>query len=415
MQESESIGRLFREEFSRMVAVISRQFGLANLETAEDIVSESFLIAQREWKENGLPKNPAGWLYTVAKREAIHHFRRKKILDTRVLPHVIHEQSLDDNEIDLDFTPRSIQDSQLQMIFAVCDPLIASEAQIGLALRILCGFSIEEIAEAFLTNKETINKRLFRAKGKLRSERVQMEIPTDDEIPRRLDSVLRIVYLLFNEGYYSKTQNDVLRHDLCFEAMRLGLLLAENGATNVPKTNALLALMCFHASRFPARRSENGIVLYEEQDENLWDQNLIVQGMRFLDLAAQGSTMTSYHYEAGIAYWHSIKEDTTEKWEKILQLYDGLLADVYTPAAALNRIYALAKVKGEKPAIREAENLRFEDNHFYFVLLGELYAKEDPLKAAALFQKALALAKTEIEKEGIQKKIARLAQYPGQS
>src|SRR5579872_699579 len=233
----ESLKQLFQQEFSKMVAVISRIYGLQHIELAEDIVSETFLVASETWGIKGLPANPAAWLYRVAKQKTIHQFRRNKIFETKVAPELKARQ---DKQTDiLDFSQQDIRDSQLQMLFAVCDPAIASEAQIGLALRILCGFGIDEIASAFLTNKETINKRLFRAKEKLRTEKVGMEMPAESEMPDRLDNVLRIIYLLFSEGYYSRSRDQILQKDLCAEALRLGLLLTEYGPTNRPKTNAL--------------------------------------------------------------------------------------------------------------------------------------------------------------------------------
>jgi predicted RNA polymerase sigma factor len=277
-------------------------------------------------------------------------------------------------------------------------------------LRILCGFGIDEIAEAFLTNKETINKRLFRAKEKLRTEMVKMEMPGDHEIINRLDNVLHIIYLLFNEGYYSKTQNQILQKDLCIEALRLGVMLTEYERTNRPKTNALIALMCFHASRFNARQTnESTVVLYEQQDETLWDTALINKGIRFLNLSAQGNEVSSYHLEARIAYWHCIKEDSKEKWEEILQLYNQLLQVNYSPGVALNRTFALYKANGQQAALVEAEKLKLENNHFYFLLLGELYKNIDNKKAKFNFQKAFSLAKTQTEKQIIQEKIDGLS------
>ncbi|WP_312188735.1 DUF6596 domain-containing protein, partial [Sphingobacterium sp.] len=294
----------------------------------------------------------------------------------------------------------------LKMLFAICTPAIASEAQIGLALRILCGFGIEEIAEAFLSNKETINKRLFRAKEKLRSEKIELELPAEQEIIKRLDNVLHIIYLLFNEGYYSKTQNQILRKELCVEALRLALMLSAYEKTNTPKTNALIALICFHSSRFDARHTPDGdFVLYEQQDESHWNQELINQGLYFLQRSASGSELTSYHIEAKIAQCHCVKKDSFEKWEEILQLYNRLLSINYSPAAALNRIFALYKVKGAKIALAAIKTLQFEDNHFYFMLLGELYRELDKNKAIANFKTAKSLAKTAVEKETIQQKI----------
>ncbi|MEH6309056.1 DUF6596 domain-containing protein [Olivibacter sp. CPCC 100613] len=231
-------------------------------------------------------------------------------------------------------------------------------------------------------------------------------MPSEKEIPTRLDSVLHVIYLLFSEGYYSRTHQEILRKDLCLEGLRLGLLLTENGKTNLPKTNALMALMCFHASRFDARQTvDDYFVPYHEQDEKLWDTELINQGIHFLDGAMRGNELSSYHIEAQIAYRHCQRDGTPEKWEAILQLYDQLQLVSYSPSAALNRIFALYKVHGWKIALAEAETLRVENNHFYFILLGELYKNTDLLKARASFQRAVLLAKTETEKEYIRKKI----------
>ncbi|WP_257656818.1 RNA polymerase sigma factor [Parapedobacter lycopersici] len=411
-KEKAFLKHLFQQEFSKMVAVISKIFGLQHIEIAEDIVSETFLLASETWGLKGIPKNPTAWLYAVAKQKMLYHFRRDKIFGEKILPELNHNQENTYTIAELDFSAANIKDSQLQMLFAICTPSIASEAQIGLALRILCGFGIDEIAEAFLSNKETINKRLFRAKEKLRTENVQLKLPSESEIAYRLTNVLHIIYLLFNEGYYSKTQNTILRKDLCLEAMRLGLMLTEYKGTDQPKTNALMALMCFHTSRFNARQTNDedlpGLVLYDQQDETLWDQGLINKGMHFLNISAQGDELSSYHLEARIAYWHCIKEDTEEKWREILVLYDQLLQVNYSPSVALNRAFALYKAQDWQTALVETEKLKLENNHFYFVLLGELYKNMDKHKARHCFKKAYALAKTLAEKQHIQAKIDRI-------
>ena len=409
-KEHASLKQLFQQEFSKMVAVISHMYGLEHIETAEDIVSETFLTATETWDVKGMPPNPTAWLYMVAKQKTLYHFRRNKIFEQKIKPELTAREEKSAEMDDLSFSPQQIKDSQLQMLFAICNPAIASEAQIGLALRILCGFGIDEIAEAFLSNKETINKRLFRAKEKLRTENIKMELPPANEIVNRLDNVLHIIYLLFSEGYYSQTQNQILQKDLCIEALRLGLMLTEYDKTNLPKTNALIALMCFHASRFNARQTnDNTVVLYEEQNEALWDKALINQGQYFLSLSATGNEVSSYHLEARIAYWHCIKEDTPEKWEEILQLYNELLMINYSPSVALNRTFALYKANGQQAALTEAEKLKLENNHFYFLLLGELYKNIDNKKAIANLQRAYDLAKTQAEKQGIKMKIERLA------
>jgi RNA polymerase sigma-70 factor (ECF subfamily) len=408
MKEAELIPQLFRKEFSKMVAVISKSFGLQHIEIAEDIVSETFLTATENWKEKGIPANPTAWLYTVAKQKTLYHFRRNKIYDEKIVPQL--KTTIEKtNELVIDFSTSNISDSQLQMMFAVCDPSIASEAQIALALRILCGFGIEEIAEAFLTNKETINKRLTRAKERLRSENIRMEMPAEKEITGRLDNVLHIIYLLFSEGYYSLTQNKTLKKDLCFEALHLGLLLTEFDKTNLPKTNALIALMCFHSSRLEARQSQNDeIILYDEQDETLWDRDLIKRGEYFLNQAAKGNELSSYHLEAGIAYWHCQKEDSDEKWENILQHYNLLLQINYSPSVALNRTYALYKARGKQVAITEAEKLHLGNNRFYHVLLGELYTGVNNEKAKKHFITAISLMKSDSEKQVVTKKLEEL-------
>jgi RNA polymerase sigma factor (sigma-70 family) len=409
MQENENLKQLFQKEFSKIVAVISKQFGLQHIEIAEDMVSETFLQALETWKNKGIPANPTAWIYKVAQRKTLYHFRRGKIFDQKIVPNLKSNQEINDEFSALDFSPQNIRDSQLQMLFAVCNPAIASEAQIGLALRILCGFSIDEIAEAFLSNEETIKKRLFRAKEKLRADKVKMELPPEKEIEQRLDNVLHIIYLLFTEGYYSKTQNEVLRKDFCLEAMRLCLQLTDYNKTNLPRTNALMALMSFHASRFMARfASDDTYILYENQNQELWDMALIIQGTHFLQLSAQGNDLSSYHVEARIASLHCQKEDGREKWEKILHLYNQLLFLNYSPAVALNRTFALYKVYGAQTALAEAEKLKLEANYFYFILMGELYKNIDSRNAKANFLKAYSLAQTHTDKQVLQKKIDSL-------
>lgn len=404
MEHGELIPHLFRTEYRKIIAVLCRHFGFDQMEVAEDIASDTFLTAAQTWGLNGVPKNPTAWLYNVAKNKAKNHLRRNAVFESKIAPELKNTPAGPDEEIDL--SPQNINDSQLQMMFAVCHPSISAEAQIGLSLRILCGFGIEEIADAFLTNKETINKRLFRAKEKLREEKINIVLPDPPGIEERLPTVLTTIYLLFNEGYYSVSQNKKVRKELCLEAMRLCTMLVENKHTNKPEVNALLSLMCFHASRFEARMDKNGAyILYEEQDTDLWNADLVSKGGYFLNCAASGNKLSKYHLEAGIAYWNTQKDDTKEKWENILQLYNRLLQVEYSPIAALNRTYALSKANGKQEAIIEAEKLHLADNQFYFALLGELYTGIDSLEAKRNFQKALSLAKTPADRQAIQKKM----------
>jgi len=406
--QQELIPHLFRTEFRKITAVLCRSLGIEHIEAAEDIASETFLSALESWTYKGIPENPTAWLYTVAKNKARNHITRTKLFTTKIVPGLKHDLS-EKEEIEIDLSDQNITDSQLKMLFAICHPSISTESQIGLSLRILCGFGIDEIATAFLTNRETINKRLFRAREKLRLENVQIEFPGAADINDRLETVLRTLYLLFSEGYYSESQDEVLREDLCLEAMRLTNLLIENEQTNQPIVNALLSLMCFHSSRFAARRNAKGeMVLYHHQDESLWNQELINKGIYFLHEASSGNTISKYHLEAGIAYWHTIKADTSEKWENILQLYNKLLVIEYSPIAALNRTFALSKARGRQEAITEAEKLNLSENQYYFTLLGELYLGLNNEAAKRNFNQALSLARTQADRQAIQSKLDKL-------
>ncbi|WP_462227678.1 RNA polymerase sigma factor [Mucilaginibacter sp.] len=407
MQQQELIPHLFRTEYRKITAVLCKLFGIEHIEIAEDIVSDTFLLASELWGLKGLPENPTAWLYIAAKNKAKDYFKRNTIFNQKIVQQLNYQTAVVD-EIEIDLSEKNIIDSQLQMLFAICNPVIPPEAQIGLALRILCGFGINEIATAFLTNKETINKRLFRAKEKLRSERVKIEFPTPVEIDKRLETVLTTLYLLYNEGYYSSGQDITIRQDLCLEAMRLTHILIENASTNLPGVNALMSLMCFQSSRFEARISQNGeTILYHDQDIKLWNTELIEQGTYYLNMASQGDKLSKYHLEAGIAYWHTNRADTDEKWESILQLYNRLLQIEYSPMAALNRTYALARANGTAQAIVEAEKLNLKDNHLYHSLLGELYLKEDTAKAITHFKTALKLTRSAADKAVIADKLRR--------
>ncbi|MDX2245799.1 MAG: sigma-70 family RNA polymerase sigma factor [Bacteroidia bacterium] len=405
MNQADLIPHLFRTESRKITAVLCKLFGIENMELAEDITGETFLSALEIWPYKGFPENPTAWLYTVAKNKTRNYLTRRQTFSEKITPN-LPAQEADDLLSHIDLSEQNIMDSQLQMLFAICHPVLPTEAQIGLALRILCGFGIEEIANAFLTNKETINKRLFRAKEKLRQEKVKIEFPSESEIAKRMEAVLATLYLLYNEGYYSESQDTVLREDLCLEAMRLTYLLLENEKTNQPPVNALLALMCFHSSRFPARKNQNGeIVLYQDQDETLWNQELIVKGAYYFQQASKGKTLSKYHLEAGIAWWHTQKTDTPEKWENILQMYNRLLQIEYSPIAALNRTFALSKANGKTEALREAEKLCLTGNPYYHTLLGELYEDIDNKKARQHLETALTFARTPADRQAIKKKL----------
>jgi RNA polymerase sigma factor (sigma-70 family) len=410
MEETELIPHLFRTEYRKIVSVLSKLFGIEYIEIAEDIVSDTFLLAAETWGLKGFPQNPTAWLYTVSKNKTIDFLKHNKIFKEKISVEIKKTES-SSQEIEIDLSNKNMNDSQLQMMFTICHPCIPAEAQIGLSLSILCGFGAEEIADAFLTNREATYKRLARAKEKLRTEKVKIELPPHTEINSRLEAVLTTLYLLFSEGYYSTSQNTTLRKDLCVESMRLNLMLIENEQTNTPSANALLSLMCFHSSRFEARTNQNGeIILYEDQDETLWNKELIERGQYYLNRSSTGNKLSKYHLEAAIAYWHTYKTDTPEKWENILQLYNKLLQLEYSSIAALNRTYALSKANGKQEAIIEAEKLKLTDDHLYHSLLANLYTDIDRERSLKHLKAALELAKTSTDKNIIAKKILTLEQ-----
>lgn len=399
MDKGQLIPHLFRTEYGKIVAVLCKNYGIEHVEVAEDIASEAFQKAMETWPYSGVPNNPSAWLFTVAKNRAYSLLKRQQNFNQNIAPNLT-ESSIHSEEIEV--SEQLIQDSQLQMLFAVCHPTIAADAQLALALRILCGFGIDEITSALLSNKETINKKLFRAKEKFRAEHIRLEVPAEAEIGQRLEIVLRVIYLLFNEGYYSETANQIVRKDLCLEAIRLCYFLVNNGKTANHPAYSLMALMCFHSSRLEARTTPEGsVVLYEDQDENLWNTELIEKGFFYLQKASQWEISSKYYLEASIAYWHTVKGNPTGKWTAILKLYDALIHIDNSPSASLNRIYALYKVKGSEAALVEARDLKIQPSPYYHVLMARLLESQ-PEESRQHLLKAQALSKSIHEKAFLQ-------------
>jgi len=372
------LSEIFKTEYSNLVAVLCHYYGLNDIQLAEDIVSETFF-----------------------------HHRRKKTYNEKVLPRISTENQYSETA---EITEDIIEDSQLRMMFLVCDPMLKKESQLSVALRILCGFNIDEIAKALLSNKETINKRLYRAKKSIK-EKNEINIKlTREQYISRLDNVLRLIYLLFNEGYYSSINESNIRRDICWEALRLCIFLSNQNIFPKQKIHALLALICFHISRLDARESDgNGDLLYNEQDKEKWNQELILKGEKYLNLSAKGKTVSKYHLEAAIAYWHTV--DTDDKWNNILQLYNKLLTLEYSPIIALNRTYALAMANSNEEAIHEAHKLELENNHHYYCMLAELYRMNNNVKEEIVYlNKALEHAIKKNEKKLIKEKILRASQ-----
>ncbi len=389
-----------------MVSVLCRSFGLPNIELAQDIVSDTFLKASETWGLKGIPDHPKSWLYTVAKNRAKDHFKREDILRTKITPFLVYEYSVAE-ELDLVFNDDNLNDSLLLMMFTVCDPLLSIEAQLSLGLRVLCGFSIDEIASALLTSKSVINKRLVRAKEKLKKHKVKIEFPSKENLKNRLLSVIQMLYLLFNEGYFSTSVSQKIREDLSYDAMRLTYLLTLDERTNTSRVNAILALFCFHASRFAARLDSFGNqVLYKNQNSDKWDYELIQKGEFYLNISGREHVYSRYHYEALIAFWHTrtnLNEDN--KWRKILSLYNNLLTIENSQMISLNRIFALFKVEGAQIALKEALKLNLQGNSLFHSLLAELYSELDVSLQLEELNKAILSTKNETDKLLLQKKI----------
>lgn len=400
---------LFRTEYSKIVAVLCKSFDIKHIEIAEDIASETFLKASEYWAVNGLPDNPAAWLYTVAKNKTKDYFKHLSIIEKNKQEEV---KTAEKEYQTIDFDTKNISDSQLEMIFATCNPVNSQETQICLALQILCGFSIEEIVNAFLSKTETIKKRLQRGREALRTHNFKIDSLSEQDIHQRLETVLTTLYLLFNEGYFSRTNTLLIRKDLCLEAIRLTLILTDNQLTNTPQTNALLALMCFQSSRLDARTSAEGeSILFDEQNESLWDKALIEKGCYYLIEACetQSNEVSKYHLEAGIAYWHT-SSTGKDKWQHIVNLYNQLVIIEYSPVTALNRAFAFSKVYGHQKALVETEKLNLISNEYYHGLLGYLYSELNIDKAVYHYQEAIRLTKSKPEKQTLQKQINLLKQ-----
>lgn len=406
----QTINHLFRHEYGKMVAVLSKLLGLRHMQTAQDLVQDSLLQALNTWAYNGMPENPSAWLHRVAKNKAIDYLRREKKFRHIIQPQFTYllQEYEELQTDDLLFRENEIQDSQLRMIFACCHPSIPTESQLALALKVLCGLSVAEIAKAFLASEETIAKRMYRAKEKIRSENIEMEIPHPTELPPRLDAVLNCLYLLFSEGYNSSHPVKLIREDLCHEAMRLTCLLTQNTVTDLPRTNALLALFCFQASRLPARLDEDGnIILLQQQDRSLWYQPLITQGKYYLDIATVGET-SKYHIEAAIAYFHT-RATTFEStdWKAIYFLYSNLYEHHSNSFVALNK--AIAGMYAVDPATALAELTTITDLQHYYLYhtaLGEVtLAKGDPLAALQHYRHALNLTRSAPEQQLLREKI----------
>lgn len=411
------VDHLFRHQSGKMIAVLTRIFGMHNLEMIEDVVQESFLRAIHTWTFKQVPDNPAGWLMQVARNRAIDIIRRQQHFQ-QYSHELAHELQLEtEHTIQQFFSEEEIADSQLRMIFACCHPALKEEDQVALTLKTVSGFGVTEIAHALLTNEAVIQKRLYRAKQFLKDNRIQLDIPVGRALTNRLNMVYTVLYLLFNEGYKSQHENEVIRKDLCTEAMRLCLLLTDHKTGKQPATFALLALMCLQASRFESRINENNeIILLQHQDRSTWNKALIQKGYDYLNLSSQGEEITVYHLESAIAAEHCLAPSFAQtNWQRMLMLYDMLLEQKRTALVILNRAIVLTQLNQTSVAIKEILQIENIDQlistqYIFSAVLGELYIQlGDDHNAGKFLQQALTLTNSQAEKKLISGKLEALA------
>lgn len=400
---------LFRQESGKLVSALTGIFGSHRLQLAEDVVQEALIRALQTWPYYGVPANPAAWLMQTAKNRALDLLRREKLF----------QEKQDDIAASLERLPEDgplfddeIRDHRLRLIFTCCHPQVAADDRTLLALKTLCGFGVPEIASAFLASEAAVAKRLTRAKQKIQDLRLPYEIPSGEELAGRLEAVLQVVYLLFNEGYKASTGDALVRADLCDEAIRLGEHLAGHPRTAGPQVHALCALMLLHASRLPARAgSEGELLTLEHQDRTRWDRGRIARGLVHLSQAAAGDQLTEYHLQAGIAACHATAEsDTATDWPRILAHYDRWTVLNRSPLIALNRAVAVAKVHGPEAALQAIDAIPdrhlLANYHLYHAVRGDLALRLDRREEAAdHFREAVRRTVVEAERAFLAEKL----------
>jgi RNA polymerase sigma-70 factor (ECF subfamily) len=345
------VEHFFRHEFGRLVAVLTRSFGVRRLELVEDVVQTALMQALETWSRRGVPEDPAGWLYRTARNLAIDAWRRDQTL-ARALPHVAGGTDEEVPPAEVHFADE-IGDEPLRLLFVSCHEAVPAESRVAFALRTLCGFSTAEIARGLLTTKANVQKRIERARDRLRELDVELEAPAVPQLRARLDAVLSVIYLLFSQGCHATHADGPIRRDLCDEARRLAKMLADHPVGDVPAVHALLALMCFHAARFDARVAlDGGLVLFEEQDRSAWTWSDVREGMDWLARSAAGDELTRYHVEAGIAWEHCRAPTFADTdWRRIADWYDVLDRIAPSPIHALNRAVAEAHLHGPQAGL----------------------------------------------------------------
>jgi RNA polymerase sigma-70 factor (ECF subfamily) len=406
---------LFRRESGRLVAALTRIFGVHNLALAEDVVQDAFCRALEVWKARGIPENPSAWLMATAKNRALDVVRRERTARTFApeVGRLLETEWTITPLVDEAFAAHAIRDEQLRMMFSCCHPRLSEEAQVALILNLLCGFGAQEIASAFLSGRAAIEKRISRGKKVLASSQRLFDL-ADVEFASRLSAVRRALYLLFNEGYHGSSGEAAVRVELCGEAMRLTALLREHPAAATPATNALAALMSLHAARLPARIDSTGdLTSLVHQDRSRWDARLLAEGLELLERSAAGQELTAYHLEAAIAAAHGSARSIEETdWPSIVSLYDRLMDVAPSPVVALNRAIAIAERDGAERGLEEihaiAERDRLSSYPFYPAAMGELELRRgNPEVAREHFHAALGLARNPTERRFLEKRLRR--------
>jgi RNA polymerase sigma factor (sigma-70 family) len=412
------IEHLFRHEGAKMVAILTRIFGVEHLNLAEDVVQEALARALQTWPFYGVPKNPSAWIMRASRNLALDVIRRRKLFQNKQaeISRLI-EGDGDAPDVAI-FSEDEISDDRLRLMFVCCHPVIAAEAQVALALKTLCGFSVAEIGHAFLTTEAAIAKRLTRAKQKIHQARIPFEIPAGKELRQRLDTVLQSLYLLFNEGYKASSGENLVREELCEEAIRLAELLVAHPAGNQPKTHALLALMLLNAARTATRLdSEGNLLRLNEQDRTRWDKSMIARGMFHITQSAAGDELSEYHLQAGIAACHCAAKDyESTNWHQILLLYDRLIEFDHSPVVALNRAVALANLRGPKAGLQALKSIRglhkLSSYYLLYAVQGEFEMRSGNLQVAAeQFRKSFELVDTKSERAFLLERLQRCVDH----
>jgi RNA polymerase sigma-70 factor (ECF subfamily) len=392
------VAEVFRREHGRAVAVLARTFG--DLDIAEDAVQEAFAAAVERWPQQGLPPSPAGWIITTARNRAIDRLRREAAReDKQAQAALLHAQ---DDPVE----EGPVRDDRLRLIFTCCHPALALNVRVALTLRLLGGLSTAEIARAFLVPEPTMAQRLVRAKTKIRTAGIPYRIPYDADLPERVRGVLAVVYLIFNEGYAASSGDDLIRRDLCAEAIRLGRVLAEL-MPDEPEALGLLALMLLQHSRSPARTSPDGrLITLPEQDRRLWDQQLVAEGQDLVRRCLRRDQPGPYQLQAAINAVHS---DPPTDWSQIVQLYDHLLTLTPTPVVALNRAVAVAELHGPAEALALVDALDLDAYYLFHAIRADLLRRLGrPVEASTAYEKALALTGNAAERSFLQHRLAEL-------